>query len=65
MLTFIASFLIIAAALLAMAVGVLFGRRPVTGSCGGLNRTGLGIACMFCVKRCRREGRGKQTHSEQ
>lgn len=30
-----------------MAIGVLFGRKPIKGSCGGLNSLGLGD-CEFC-----------------
>ena len=32
----------------AMAVGVMFGRRPIEGSCGGMNRLGLDTACEIC-----------------
>jgi hypothetical protein len=32
----------------AMAIGVLFGRRPIEGSCGGMNRLGLDTACEIC-----------------
>ena len=65
MLTFLASFLIIAAALAAMAVGVLLGRRPVAGSCGGLSRMGLGLSCMLCEKPCRRAARGAAQECDQ
>lgn len=39
---FLASFLIMGLALIAMAVGALNGRQPISGSCGGLGRLGLG-----------------------
>lgn len=35
------TFIIIGIAMLAMAVGVMVGRRPIGGSCGGLERIGL------------------------
>lgn len=57
MLTFLASVVVIAVALLGMAIGVLMGRRPIAGSCGGLNRSGLGIACLLCSKPCARKSR--------
>jgi hypothetical protein len=57
MMTFLASVLVIALALVGMAAGVLLGRRPITGSCGGLNRSGLGIACLFCSKPCSKKAR--------
>ena len=36
MTAFLLSVLVLAAALLAMSVGVLFGREPIRGSCGGV-----------------------------
>lgn len=30
-----------------MAIGVIFGRKPIKGSCGGLSSLGLG-ECEFC-----------------
>ncbi|WP_346798553.1 (Na+)-NQR maturation NqrM [Halomonas sp. Bachu 37] len=32
----------------AMAVGVLMGRKPIAGSCGGLNQLGLKQGCDIC-----------------
>lgn len=47
-----AIFLIVLAVMLlivgAMAVGVLMGRKPIAGSCGGLNRLGLKDGCEIC-----------------
>ena len=31
-----------------MAIGVMRGRAPISGSCGGLNRIGLDGACEIC-----------------
>ena len=45
MATFIATFIIIAIAVLGMAAGVLLGRPAIKGSCGGLNQVGLGGSC--------------------
>lgn len=41
MTIFLVTFLVMSIAILAMAVGVLVGRRPIGGSCGGLERIGL------------------------
>ena len=32
----------------AMSVGVIFGRQPISGTCGGLNRMGTDGACEIC-----------------
>jgi uncharacterized protein len=32
----------------AMAIGVILGREPIAGSCGGLNRLGLKQGCEVC-----------------
>lgn len=46
---------VFALALLGMAVGVLFGRAPLSGSCGGLARSGL--ECGVCDRPCARKRR--------
>lgn len=48
----------------AMSVGVLLGRKPISGSCGGLNSLGLKEGCDICGGRdnvCEERGR-KQRH---
>ncbi len=32
----------------AMAVGVIFGREPIKGSCGGMGAVGIDAACEIC-----------------
>ena len=49
-LTLLLSFLIIAFAVTAMAVGVMAGRAPIKGSCGGVG----GRGCELCSGTCRR-----------
>jgi len=34
-----------------MAIGVLLGRKPLAGSCGGLNQAGLDGECKVCGKK--------------
>ncbi len=41
MTTFLVTLIVMGIAILVMAVGVLVGRRPIGGSCGGLERIGL------------------------
>jgi hypothetical protein len=45
----IASFIALLLAVAAMAVGVLFGRAPIRGSCGGVGALG----CAACTGRCK------------
>ncbi len=48
MAIFIISFIVFALLLAVMAIGVLFGRKPIAGSCGGMNRLGLDTSCELC-----------------
>jgi len=61
---FLVTFLIMGIAILAMAIGVLFGRRPIGGSCGGLER--IGLECdAGCDKPCpERLARMQSQHKE-
>jgi hypothetical protein len=45
MTTLFASFVIMLMVVAGMAVGVLFGREPIKGSCGGLNNAGVESTC--------------------
>ncbi len=51
LITFLPSFLFIAVAEAAMAVGVIEGRVPIKGSCGGVGSGG----CELCSGNCRRK----------
>jgi hypothetical protein len=48
--TVIFSFVVIALVIAAMGIGVMAGREPIKGSCGGLN----GGACELCSGRCQK-----------
>jgi hypothetical protein len=42
----------------AMAVGVAFGRKPISGSCGGMKALGMNMECEICggnPQRCESE----------
>ena len=43
-LTFVLMLLLVAG----MAVGVMLGRAPLSGSCGGLKRLGIDAECEIC-----------------
>jgi hypothetical protein len=48
LLTVLLTVLVFALLFAAMAVGVLFGRAPIKGSCGGLGAVGIKEDCTFC-----------------
>ena len=59
-MSFVLVFLIMLSAVAAMAVGVMFGREPIRGSCGGLGQVGIDADCELCggsASRCA-EARG-------
>ena len=49
--TLLITFTVLLATIAAMAIGVMNGRRPIKGSCGGLN----GGRCELCSGKCERE----------
>ena len=48
MTTLLMAFGFILFIVIAMAVGVLMGRKPISGSCGGLSAIGMKSACDVC-----------------
>lgn len=48
MIEFLLTFVIIVAIVAAMSIGVIRGRKPISGSCGGLNNLGIAGACEIC-----------------
>jgi len=49
--TLIVTFTVMLTVIAAMAIGVMNGRKPISGSCGGLN----GGGCELCRGNCERE----------
>ncbi len=49
--TLIITFSVMLTVIAAMAIGVMNGRKPISGSCGGLN----GGGCELCSGNCKRE----------
>ena len=41
-------FLVMLLLVAAMAIGVIFGRKPIAGTCGGLNMMGADGSCELC-----------------
>ena len=53
-------FLVFCLVMTAMAVGVINGRKPIKGSCGGMGALGIDTACEICggnPQRCDEETR--------
>jgi len=46
--TMILSFVILSLIVVGMSVGVLMGRKPIAGSCGGMTALGMDVACDVC-----------------
>ena len=64
---FLISFLVICLVMAAMAVGVIYGRAPIKGSCGGIGALGIDTACEICggdPKRCDEETRDGKVDKE-
>ena len=51
MIEFVFSFVILLASVIAMAIGIIKGRDPIAGSCGGLKSLNGDTACQFCDKK--------------
>ncbi len=57
---FLISALVIGLVIAGMSVGVIMGRGPIKGSCGGMGALGIDTACDICggdPKRCDEETR--------
>lgn len=48
MTTAVFAFLLMLVLIAAMAIGVIFGRRPISGSCGGIGQFGISSQCELC-----------------
>ena len=46
--TIIVAFFVMLGLVTAMAVGVIFGRKPIAGSCGGMKALGMEMECEIC-----------------
>ena len=60
MITFLVSTVVIGLVIAGMAIGVIMGRAPIKGSCGGMGALGIDTACDLCggdPNRCEEETR--------
>ena len=69
MTLFLVSMLVFGLVIAGMAIGVIMGRQPIKGSCGGMGALGIDTSCDLCggdPQRCDDETRdgevGKTSH---
>lgn len=63
-MTWLLVFLIMLLVVLGMAVGVIFGRKPIAGSCGGIANLGIEKECSICGgsrEKCEEVNSGKES----
>lgn len=56
--TFILALLIVVLLVAGMSVGVIFGRKPISGTCGGIGALGISSSCDICggnTQKCEEE----------
>jgi hypothetical protein len=46
--TFLLVLFIVVLLIAAMSVGVIFGRKPISGTCGGIGALGISSSCDIC-----------------
>ena len=64
MIEFVLAFLVLLMVVAAMSIGVLYGKEPISGSCGGLNNLGVDGACEICggePSRCKQESLNRKS----
>lgn len=62
-MTWLLVFLIMLLVVLGMSIGVIFGRKPIAGSCGGIANLGIEKECSICGgsrEKCEEVNRDKQ-----
>lgn len=53
---FLASLLVLSLAVFAMSLGVILGRPPLRGTCGGIGQQ-TGMSCVHCTSGCGEAGK--------
>lgn len=67
MSTFLLVLFIVVLLIAGMSVGVIFGRKPISGTCGGIGALGISASCDICggnTQKCE-ESRSESGGSEQ
>ena len=64
-MTWLLVFLVMVLVVAGMAIGVIFGRKPIAGSCGGIAALGIEKECSICGgsrEKCEEVNREKNEH---
>lgn len=48
MMTFVLALIVLLTVVVAMSIGVIFAKKPITGSCGGMAALGMETECDVC-----------------
>ncbi|WP_303289218.1 (Na+)-NQR maturation NqrM [Marinobacter sp. SS5-14b] len=67
MSTFLLVLFIVVLLIAGMSVGVIFGRKPISGTCGGIGALGISASCDICggnTQKCE-ESRSESGDAEQ
>jgi len=65
--TMLLTFVVLISVVIAMSVGVIMGRKPIAGSCGGLANVGIDGDCEICggnPQKCDEEQERQQKKSD-
>lgn len=67
-MTWLIAFVVMLLVVLGMSVGVIMGRKPIAGSCGGIANLGIEKECSICGgsrEKCEEVNAGKSERSDQ
>lgn len=65
--TFLLVLFIVILLVAAMSVGVMFGRKPISGTCGGIGALGISSSCDICggnTQKCKEENERLESEAE-
>ncbi|GAB1257025.1 (Na+)-NQR maturation NqrM [Aurantivibrio plasticivorans] len=48
MATFVFTLIVLSLVVAGMSIGILLGRKPISGSCGGMSALGIDTSCDIC-----------------
>ncbi len=66
MSTFLLVLFIVIVLMAGMCIGIIFGRKPISGTCGGMGALGMGTACDICggdTQKCEEESKRRVSGS--